>query len=124
AGIDWSDGLRERTAVVTGACVGGQASSERAQAGFYGAARARPHPLSVPRIMMNAGASHISIDLGTKGPTFTVSTACSSSNHAIGQAFTLVRSGAAELAFTGGSEAPLTPAHLKAWEAMRVVAPD
>jgi len=124
SGIEWTERLRERTAVVTGACVGGQASQERVFASLYVEKRPRAHPFTVPRVMMNAGASHISMDLGTKGPTFTVSTACSSSNHAIGQAFTLVRAGAAELAIAGGSEAPFTPGHLKAWEALRVVAPD
>ena len=58
------------------------------------------------------------------GPTYTVSTACSSANHAIGQAFRLVRDGEADLAMTGGSEAMFTIGMLKAWEAMRVIAPD
>ena len=53
--------------------------------------------------MANAGASHISMDLGLSGPTYTVSTACSSANHAIGQAFRLVRDGDADLAVTGGA---------------------
>ena len=74
--------------------------------------------------MANAGASYISIETGICGPTYTVSTACSSSNHAIGQAFWLVRSGAAEAAVTGGSEAPFSMGNLRAWEAMRVVSPD
>jgi nodulation protein E len=74
--------------------------------------------------MANAGASHIAMDMGLSGPTYTVSTACSSANHAIGQAFRLVRDGEAELAMTGGSEAMFTIGMLKAWEAMRVVAPD
>src|SRR5450432_4284719 len=74
--------------------------------------------------MANAGASHISMELGITGPTYTVSTACSSANHAIGQAFRRVRDGEVELAVTGGSEAPFTIGLLKAWEAMRVIAPD
>ena len=64
------------------------------------------------------------MDLGFTGPTYTVSTACSSANHAIGQAFRLVRDGEAEMAVTGGSEAPFVIGMLKAWEAMRVIAPD
>ncbi len=74
--------------------------------------------------MPNAGASHISMEFGISGPAYTVSTACASSNHAIGQAFWMVRSGAAELAVAGGSETPFSFGFLKAWEAMRVVAPD
>jgi len=57
-------------------------------------------------------------------PTYTISTACSSANHAIGQAFWMVRNGAADLALTGGSEAIFSLGFLKAWEAMRVVSPD
>jgi nodulation protein E len=64
------------------------------------------------------------METGITGPTYTISTACSSANHAIGQAFWMVRDGVVEAAITGGSEAPFSPGHLKAWEAMRVVAPD
>jgi len=74
--------------------------------------------------MANAGASHISMEFGITGPSFTISTACSSAAHAIGQAFLMVRTGATELALTGGSEAPFSLGILKAWEAMRVVSPD
>ena len=62
--------------------------------------------------------------LGLEGLSVTVSTACSSSTHAIGQAFWAVRQGMAELAITGGSEAVFSMGFLKAWEAMRVVSPD
>src|SRR5580704_15941830 len=79
------------------------------------------HPLTIPKTMANAGASQISMDLGVTGPTYTVATACSSANHAIGQAFRLVRDGEAEMAVTGGSEAPFVIGMLKAWEAMRVI---
>src|SRR4029077_17083019 len=51
-------------------------------------------------------------------------TACSSANHAIGQAFWLIRQGRLDCAVVGGSEAPIVLGHLKAWEGMRVVAPD
>ena len=64
------------------------------------------------------------MELRLTGPTYTVSTACSSANHAIGQAFRLVRDGGTELAVTGGGEAPFTLGLLKAWEAMRVISPD
>jgi nodulation protein E len=64
------------------------------------------------------------MDYGIVGPAWTVSTACSSANHAMGQAFWMIRSGAADAAITGGSEAPLSFGNLKAWEALRVVAED
>jgi nodulation protein E len=124
SGLDLSPELRERGAIVCGSAVGGQAALETGFEDLYVAGRGRVHPLTIPKTMANAGASHISMDARVSGPTYTVSTACSSSNHAIGQAFRLVREGDAEVAITGGSEAPFTIGLLKAWEAMRVIAPD
>lgn len=124
AGVEWTDELRTQTGVVTGSCLGGQTTQDECFLDLYGRKRARVPPLVIPRAMSNAAASHISMTYGTTGPTYTISTACSSSNHAIGQAFWAVRSGLVEMAITGGSEAPLSFANLKGWESMRVVAPD
>jgi nodulation protein E len=124
SGLDLTTDLRERGAIVCGSAVGGQAALEAGFEDLYVAGRGRVHPLTIPKTMANAGASQISMDLRVSGPTYTVSTACSSSNHAIGQAFRMVRDGDVEMAVTGGSEAPFTIGLLKAWEAMRVIAPD
>ena len=74
--------------------------------------------------MANAGASRIALEYGIVGPSYTVSTACASATHAIGQAFWMVRNGMVDAAIAGGSEAPFSLGFLKAWEAMRIVAPD
>jgi nodulation protein E len=124
ARVEWTESLRERTAIVTGSCVGGQTTEDAGFADLYLHNRQRVLPLTIPRSMSNAGASHISMEFGITGPAFTLSTACSSSNHAIGHAFWMVRNGVAEMAITGGSEAPFSMGNLKAWEAMRVVSPD
>jgi len=124
SGITLTPELREQGAIVCGSAVGGQAAIEAGFEDLYVQGRGRVHPLTIPKTMANAGASHISMDLGIAGPAYTISTACSSSNHAIGQAFHLVRDGAADMAITGGSEALFTIGMLKAWEAMRVIAPD
>ncbi|NEQ08998.1 MAG: beta-ketoacyl-[acyl-carrier-protein] synthase family protein [Moorea sp. SIO4E2] len=124
ASIDWTPDLQERTSIVTGSCVGGQTSEDRGFSELYQQQRKKIHPLTVPRVMANATASHISIDLGIKGPGYTLSTACSSSNHAIGLAYWMVRHGMAEMAIAGGSEAPFSMGHLKAWDALRVISPD
>src|ERR1039458_7635962 len=124
SGVELTPELRERSAIVCGSAVGGQASIEAGFEDLWVQARGRVHPLTIPKTMANAGASHISMDLGLSGPVYTVSTACSSANHAMGQAFRLVRDGEADLAITGGSEAMFTVGMLKAWEAMRVISPD
>jgi nodulation protein E len=124
AGIVWTAGLRENTAIVTGSCLGGKSTEDAGYLEVYKLGRPRVNPLTIPKSMANAGASHISMEFGITGPSFTFSTACSSGGHAIGHAYWMVRSGAAELAVTGGSEAPFSFGVLKAWEAMRVIAPD
>lgn len=124
AGIEFSEQLRERTAIVTGSCVGGQTTEDEGFVDLYRNNSNRVNPFTIPRTMGNAAASRISLELGIVGPTYTVSTACSSANHAIGQAFWMLRSGAVDVAITGGSEAIFSLGFLKAWEAMRVVSPD
>jgi nodulation protein E len=124
AGVAWTPELRERTAIITGSCVGGQSTEDIGFTDVYRKGLNRVHPLTIPKTMANAGASHISMEFGITGPSFTISTACSSAGHAIGQAYWMVRSGGAEMAVTGGSEAPFSFGILKAWEAMRVVSPD
>jgi nodulation protein E len=124
AGIPWTPALRETAAIVTGSCVGGQSTEDIGFQEVYKLGHNRVHPLTIPKTMANAGASHISMEFGLTGPSFTISTACSSAAHAIGQAYWMVRSGITDVALTGGSEAPFSFGILKAWEAMRVVSPE
>ena len=124
SGLRFNGHLGDRTAVITGSSVGGQFSEEEGYQRLYREGNPRVAPLTIPRTMTNAGASRISLEFGIYGPTYTVATACSSSNHAIGQAFSMVRSGAVTAAIAGGSEAVFAEGLLRAWEAMRVVSPD
>ncbi|MCX6623044.1 MAG: beta-ketoacyl-[acyl-carrier-protein] synthase family protein [Acidobacteria bacterium] len=122
--VEWTPTLREQTAIVTGSCVGGQLAEDAGYQDLFLQKRNRVSPLTIPKTMANAGASHISLEFGIKGPAFTISTACSSANHAMGHALWMVRNGLVDLAITGGGEAPFGTGFLRAWEAMRVVAPD
>ncbi len=124
SGITFTDALQEDAAIVTGSCLGGRGAEEAGYYELFHHNRTRVHPLTIPLSMSNSGASHISMKYGLRGPAYTISTACSSSAHAIGQAFWMVRSGAAPMAIAGGSEAPLFLGSLKAWEAMRVISKD
>src|SRR5450631_1332338 len=121
AGVEWTPELRETAAIITGSCVGGQSTEDIGFVELYKLGHNRVHPLTIPKTMANAGASHISMEFGITGPAYTISTACSSAAHAIGQAFQMIATGGTDLAITGGSEAPFSLGILKAWEAMRVV---
>ena len=124
SGIEFDDGLKDRTGVVTGSCLGGKETEDAFFYDLYANKKNRVPPIAIPRSMSNSVASHVSMEFGLTGATFTTSTACSSANHAIGQAFWLIRQGTLDAAVAGGSEAPICYGNLKAWEAMRVVAPD
>jgi nodulation protein E len=82
------------------------------------------HPFVVPRLMNNAAASHVSMVHNLRGPSFTVASACASSNHAMGQAFALICAGQAKVVVTGGSESMLCLGGIKAWEGLRVMSRD
>jgi nodulation protein E len=123
SGIEWTPELRDTSAIVTGSCVGGQATENQGFYDVYKMGKPRVHPMTIPKTMANGGASAISLKYGVTGPVFTLATACSSSAHALGQALMMVRSGMCDFAIGGGSEAPMSYGILKAWEAMRVVSP-
>jgi nodulation protein E len=91
---------------------------------LYGERNPRVHPMAIVRVMPNAPASQVSLEMGLRGPVFAVASACASSNHAVGQALMLLQSGSADVAVTGGVEACITVGTVKAWEAMRVMADD
>ena len=113
-----------RTAVICGTSIGGVHAQEQSYFELYRENKTRVHPLSIPKTMPNGAASNISMQMGITGPVYAISTACASSNHAIGNAFWLIRNGVCDQAIAGGSETPFTYTFLKAWEAIRVVAPD
>lgn len=122
--IEFDETLRDRTGVITGNCLGGKTTEGELFRKLYAEGQQRFPPTTIPRAMANAVSSHVAMEFGLTGANFTTTTACSSSNHALGQAFWLIRQGTLDVALAGGSEAPLCYGNLKAWEPMRVVAPD
>ncbi len=124
SGLTFDGDLALSAGVVLGTAAGGVTTWDDAYHSVYADGKNRVHPFVVPRLMNNAGAAHLSIQHGLQGPSFSVSTACASANHAMGLAFGMVRSGAAPVMITGGAESMLCFGGLKAWEGLRVMSPD
>ena len=122
--VSFRQGLGSRTAVVIGAGVGGQTTLDENYYRVYAERAKRLHPFTIPKLMISAAASHITMEHGITGPSFTVASACASANHAIGIAFHMVRPGSVDVAITGGTEATITFGTMKGWDALRVMAPD
>jgi nodulation protein E len=122
AGWPIGEPMGDRTAVIIGSGIGGSTTSDIGHYKFY-VTHERTDPMTVPKVMPSAAASHIAMRYGARGPSFAVSSACSSSTQAIGLGLMLIRSGVVDRAIVGGSEAMLTPATFRAWETLRVMTP-
>jgi nodulation protein E len=124
SGLVFTGELAARSGVILGNSGGGMNTLDDNYRSVYEDGKNRVHPFVVPKLMNNAAASHVSMTYNLKGPSFTVSTACASSNHAMGQAFYMIRSGMATCMLSGGSEAMLCFGGVKAWEGLRVMSKD
>jgi len=111
-------------AAIIGTGCGGKETDEITYQKLYKEQKHRVHPFTIPRGMPSAASSQVSMGLGIRGPCFTVSSACSSTNHAIAQAVLMIRSGIVDAAIAGGTDAPFTYGLLKSWEALRVLSPE
>ena len=124
AGIVFAGELSTKAGVVLGTAGGGVSTWDNNYRAVYEDGKNRVHPFVVPKLMNNAAASHISMEYNLKGPSFTVSTACASSNHAMALAFEIVRSAMSPAMVTGGSESMLCFGGVKAGEGLRVMSQD
>jgi nodulation protein E len=112
------------SAVILGTSCGAEKTYEETYEHLYVQNKSRAHPLTVPKAMHSAAVSQISMHHGIAGPVFTVSSACSSSAHAIIQAALMIRSGIVDIAIAGGAEAPFSFGLMKAWEGLKVLSHD
>ncbi|KPD11174.1 beta-ketoacyl synthase [Phaeobacter sp. 11ANDIMAR09] len=121
SGLEFHGELSAKSGVVLGTAGGGVSTWDDNYRSVYEDGKNRVHPFVVPKLMNNAAASHVSMEFNLKGPSFTVSTACASSNHAMAQAYQMVRCGMSPVMITGGSESMLCFGGVKAWEGLRVM---
>ena len=101
--------------------IGGVQTFERETAVLLEKGPDRVSPLFIPMEIANMASAQVSIQLGLKGPTSTICTACTSGNNAIGEALEVIRRGAADVMFAGGSEASVTRVGIAAFAAMRAL---
>lgn len=122
AGLMISDALKPRMGIYLGTGMGGASSFEDGYQRLYRDGANRIKPFTVLMSMYNASASAIALEHKITGPNQTISTACSSSAIAIGEAVRLIRHGYVNAMLAGGSESFLTYGSIKAWEALRTLA--
>lgn len=123
SGLTLSEEAQDRAGVAIGSGMGGVVTQDIRYQSLYGKGQTRAHPFSIPRIMNNAAASHVSMRFGLRGPGFSTASACAAAAHAIGEASEMIRAGRADVMVAGGADAPVAPGVIRCWEAMRVLAP-
>lgn len=124
AGLEVDEANSFRTGAIVGVGVCGWEAIEENYRAILLEGRNRAGIFTVPKVMPGAAAGQVSMNLGLRGPVFGVTSACSSSNHAIASAVDQIRLGRADVMLAGGTDAPLVWGILKAWEALRVLSPD
>jgi 3-oxoacyl-[acyl-carrier-protein] synthase II len=121
SGLDFQRLNPLRVGVVVGSGIGGLAEIEDQYSRLIEKGPSKVSAFTVPKLMSNAAAGNISIAFNAQGPNTSVSTACASASHAMGDALAAIQRGDAEVMFTGGSEAALTPLGLAAFSAMKAL---
>ena len=124
AGLTGSPSLDRRTAVIVGCGSGGNATIDTAYQRLFGQGQSKVHPQTIPSSMIAAPSAHIAMLHGLHGPAFTISSACASSAHALGEAMHMIRSGRVDVAIAGGAEACLNRGSWTGWQSLGVLAPD
>jgi 3-oxoacyl-[acyl-carrier-protein] synthase II len=110
-----------RVGVFIASGIGGFGTIEREHKAYLEGGPRRISPFFIPSAIINLAAGQVSIRFGAKGPNSATCTACSASAHAIGDAYEIIRRGAADAMIAGGSEAAITPMGLGGFGAMRAL---
>lgn len=110
SGLPLTPKTSQRVGVIMGAGMGGMVMGEHEITQLYNAQRPnRVHPNFIPTITLNSAAGAVAMATGVKGPNYTISTACSSSAHAVGQAMGAIRTGQADAILAVGADSSITP---------------
>ncbi len=121
SGIDLEKENRERIGAIVATGIGGLTTWEEQHKRLLDKGPGRISPFFIPSMIVNTAAGSIAIRFGIMGPNFAVSSACASAGHAIGEAYLAVKTGRADVIFTGGSEATITPLALAGFCVMRAL---
>lgn len=121
SGLDVSREDPARMAVIFGSGIGGLNELEQQFTRLTTKGPSKVSAFTIPKLMVNAASGNVSIAYGAKGNSLAVSSACASATNAMGEAMHHIRRGVADVVFTGGSEAALTPLAVAAFAAMKAL---
>jgi 3-oxoacyl-[acyl-carrier-protein] synthase II len=121
SGLKVTDENRDRVGVHIGSGIGGFDVIEREHINLLNGGPRKVSPFFIPGAIINLAAGHVSIKYGARGPNEATATACTTSAHAIGDAFRLIQRDDADAMIAGGTEASITPLSVAGFAAMRAL---
>jgi 3-oxoacyl-[acyl-carrier-protein] synthase II len=121
SGLQVTEENRDRVGVHIGSGIGGFDVIEREHSNLLSGGPRKVSPFFIPGAIINLAAGHVSIKYGARGPNEATATACTTSAHAIGDAFRLIQRGDADVMIAGGTEASITPLGVAGFAAMRAL---
>lgn len=121
AGIDLSTINTDRAGAIIGSGIGGITTLEAEKEKLDEKGPGRISPLFIPMMIANMAAGQVSMTFGLKGSSMTITTACASASHAIGEAFRMIKSGYLDMAVSGGTESSITPLSMAGFISMKAL---
>ena len=121
ADIQWTDELKQKTGTLIGVGIGGLINIEKQYSIFLERGPSRVSPFFIPSVITNLASGHISIQHGFMGPNFSVTSACASGSHSIGEGAKYIRDGECEIMVCGGSEAAICDMAIAGFSSMKAL---
>ena len=121
ANFDFESENMTRMGCILGSGIGGLTTIEEQIGRLVLKGPNRVSPMTIPRLMLNAGSGNIAIQHGLKGPNYSVATACASATNAMGDAFQYIKDGVSDVVVTGGTESAMTRMGLAGFQNMRAL---
>ena len=121
AGLAGGGSGAERTGVIIGSAIGGLATIEKEKEAIFLGGPRKMSPFTIPAVLANLAAGHVSIRFGAKGPIGCPVTACAAGSCAIGDAYRIIAGGYADVMAAGGTEAAVSPLSVAGFNAMRAI---
>ena len=121
SGITFTEELGDRTGAIVGVGIGGLGGIELAEKTYIERGPSRISPFFIPQVITNMAAGQITIKHGLRGPNYSVTSACASGAHSIGEATNFIRRGLCDVMLAGGSEAAVTPLSIAGFSAMKAL---
>lgn len=112
---------RNSIGVIFGTGIGGVETFEVEHKKLLDRGPSRVSPLFIPMMIANMGAAQISMNLGLRGSSMTITTACASGTHAIGESFRMIKNGHMNMILTGGAESSITPVSVAGFSSMKAL---